>query len=127
MSLSLVILVLLAVKAILSSWNLTILTRKRKEMIYRLWQHTDIQLKVLKRKSKNALSYAQTVIEKKQQNNKIGTHTNKRKGVSNGKSNRHGKRYFKFKTRGIKTKEYTTRNIKWGNSRWAEKNQQQWK
>jgi hypothetical protein len=72
----------------------------------------DIQLKVLKRKSKSASSYAQTVTEKKQQNNKIGTHTNKRKEVNDGKSNKHGKRYFEFKTRGIRTKGYTTRNIK---------------
>ena len=112
MSLSLVILVLLAVKAILSSWNFTILTRKRKEMIYRIWHRMDIQPKVLRKKSKNALYYAQTVTEKRQRNNKTGTHINAKKGARRGKSNRYGKRYLQAKTRGIGTKGSITRNIK---------------
>ena len=81
-------------------------------MMYRLWRHMDTQLRALRKKSKSASSYAQTVIDKRQQNNKIGIHTNKTRGVSNGKSNRHGKRHLQAKTRGVKTKGYTTRNIK---------------
>ena len=112
MSLSLVILVLLAVKAILSSWNFTILTQKRKEMIYRIWHRMDIQPKVLRKKSKNALYYAQTVTEKRQQNNKTGTHINAKKGARRGKSNRYGKRYFQAKTGSNRAKRGITRNIK---------------
>jgi len=112
MNLSLVILVLLVVKATLSSWNFTILTRKRKEMMYRIWLRMDIRSKVLKKKSKNVLYYAQTVIEKKQPSNKIGTHTNVKKEVRHGKSNRYGKRYFQTETGSIRTKKSITRNIK---------------
>jgi len=125
MSLSLVILVLLVVKAILSSWNFTILTRKRKEMMYRIWQHMDTQLKVLKKKSKNASYYAQIVTEKKPPSNRIGTHTNKGKGAKRGKSNRYGERYYQVKTRSKKSQRRITRNIKWGKKRWKEKNQRQ--
>jgi len=112
MSLSLVILVLLVVKAILSSWNFTILTRKRKEMMYRIWHHMDIQSRVLKKKLKNASYYAQTVTGKKQPNSRIGTHISEKKGAKRGKSTRHGKRYYQAKARGIKAKRSITTNIK---------------
>ena len=125
MNLSLVILALLAVKAILSSSNFIILTRKRKEMIYRIWQHMDIQQKALKKKLKNVSYYVQTVTEKRQRNNKTGTLTNKMKGKSNGKSNRYGERYLQAKTRSSEPKRHTARNIKWGKERWKERNQRQ--
>ena len=112
MNLSLVILALLAVKAILSSSNFIILTRKRREMIYRIWQHMDTQQKVLKKKLKNVSYYVQTVTEKRQRNNKTGTLTNKMKGKSNGKSNRYGERYLQAKTRSTEIKRSASRNIK---------------
>ena len=125
MNLSLVILVLLVLKATLSSWNFTILTRKRREMMYRIWHRMDIRPKVLKKKLKNASYYAQIVTERKQPSNKIGTHISEKKGAKGGKSNRYGKRYFQAKTGSNRAKKGITRNIKWGKKRWKEKNQRQ--
>jgi len=62
------------------------LTRKRKETVYRIWLHMVTPSKPLKKRLRSVSYYAQIVTELKQLNNKTGTHTKKVKGENNGKS-----------------------------------------
>ncbi len=90
------------------------LTRKRKETVYRIWLHMVTPSKPLKKRLRSVSYYAQIVTELKQLNNKTGTHTKKVKGENNGKSHRYGKRYFQTERRRKKIKRYFESNTTGG-------------